>query len=394
MRRSDLGGAFKMATQVFFVDQSQTETNKSPSEAVDDTERPFFVPLIPGRMAAQVSGNAKVIAVNGAKVGFEIYPKIAEQFFNFQKTSLFLGEGIELRGKQASNVTSYLRARPLLNDSGGADVFGTGVIDQLKIFVLPEFRLTISFYNMLASRQSSAWPLWTEDKCQEMVKGINAIFQPQLNLSFEFQYLGNKILPGYRDSVAVDIPSYPKGQPSWRESHKYWLRHPPEPLGLHYYDVSPASSNDSWTCLNSKKPNPLGCDVADPALNRIMDRVDRLSVQEINLETALRQTPNRSDFDVYVFNAFEYPDPKQIRHGGWNLVQKCIISRDTSVTVLAHEIGHWLFEGASDMKQDHCEKDHNLMKASTGDRDWRLTRYQILAAHDMLVTYNVRKSFR
>jgi hypothetical protein len=394
-----------MSFQVFSIDKSQIDTNKSPAEAFDDSERPYFVTLLPARMSAQVRGNSKEIAVNDANVGFEIYPKISEQFFCFGIKPLAFGNAIELRGKQASNITSYLRARPLLKDSNGNvlkdsngnAVFGTGVVDQLKVYVPGEQRLTISFYNMLAPGKKPDWPILTRAQCEALVRGVNDIFQPQVNLSLNLQYLSYKILPGYGESVAVDIPN------AWRANEK----HLPKPLGV--YDVAPKGSDQYWPCVNARRPGPLGCNVADPRVNLISDPLERKYTRELNLETALRQTPNWSDFDVYVFDKIE--QNVKFPHAAWNLGRKCVVAHDVESRTLAHEIGHWLFNDAQDMKDPdtqeiedskgeskkptghHCNKPSNLMRGVppiNAKTDWQLTRYQILAARQLLLEYGVQ----
>ena len=54
----------------------------------------------------------------------------------------------------------------VLKDANGNVVFGTGVLDQLKIYVPGEQRLTITFYNMLAPGKKPDWPILTRAQCE------------------------------------------------------------------------------------------------------------------------------------------------------------------------------------------------------------------------------------
>jgi len=71
----------------------------------------------------------------------------------------------------------------VLKDGNGNVVFGTGVLDQLKIYVPGEQRLTITFYNMLAPGKKPDWPILTRAQCEAIVKGVNDIFRPQVNVT-------------------------------------------------------------------------------------------------------------------------------------------------------------------------------------------------------------------
>jgi hypothetical protein len=360
-------------------------TNQSTDQAVDDSEHPWFVPLsTPASSGSEPRlGTTKYFRIpRDDNIRLEVFPLDNTSAFTFRRLTIPESE-VELSGLLPSRGIRSLRARRVIKKPDGTSEFASDWIDELKVLVLPHYPLTISFFNVIGEDYTKKWNYLRREECIEIIKGVNAILQPQCGLWFTLKYCGFKIVSGMEESVGRYV----------RFDKPIGLRSP-----LKYYSFGKTDIGAPKQCVMGRPPGPLGCDPEDPALGRVKDVKSRRRYRQWNLEQNLLTTPNSGDFEVYIVERTETLDPPGAN--AWYLGdRKVLMPQDLSYSiVLAHEIGHWLFRYASDRSDigGHNPRKGNLMNTRVhADQirfpEWHLTRHQIEAAIKLLDAYIGRR---
>jgi hypothetical protein len=360
--------------------------DESPATAVDRSAHPWVIPLtVGGRRKFELKQECVV----------EKSPKASQQITLFTGTEKgwFTSKKIlTISGVRAIDFDPDERP---INQFASAQAFPirqTGpqrpAIDELSVWVLPDYKLTTTFHLIKQPRQGSITQrVW--DWCQELVNGVNKIITPQCNVSFELAAV--KLL----ELNAADFEFLDGG--SFKPPFSRYLQHLPAPLRLYYRGDS--------SCVNGKAPQPLGigpgCDINDPALSKIANPVQERFIRAVNFQSWLRHQRNDSVIDVCVFDEFDFefaPESKNVGAYTWSDVAKVVIPHHIEAQALAHEFGHWLFHESKDHVNGHHPSDGNLMYRVAGTERWRLTRFQIAKgqhrARTTLAVTSLQWSFR